>query len=77
MRSSGLERVIKTINKDRSQVPLEQIEAEIEVLKSLDHPNIIKIFEVFDDYQNVYIVMECVHTGCSSWKSVQSARPRL
>ena len=39
---------------------MEQIEAEIEVLKSLDHPNIIKIFEVFDDYQNVYIVMECV-----------------
>ncbi|PHJ23839.1 cam cdpk [Cystoisospora suis] len=45
-RSSGLERVIKTINKDRSQVPMEQIEAEIQVLKSLDHPNIIKIFEI-------------------------------
>ncbi|OEH76491.1 CAM CDPK domain-containing protein [Cyclospora cayetanensis] len=61
--SSGLERVIKTINKDRSQVPLEQIEAEIEVLKSLDHPNIIKIFEVFDDYHNVYIVMETCEGG--------------
>ncbi|XP_026192969.1 calcium-dependent protein kinase 2 [Cyclospora cayetanensis] len=62
-KSSGLERVIKTINKDRSQVPLEQIEAEIEVLKSLDHPNIIKIFEVFDDYHNVYIVMETCEGG--------------
>ncbi|KAL8275134.1 hypothetical protein Esti_001013 [Eimeria stiedai] len=61
--SSGLERVIKTINKERSQVPLEQIEAEIEVLKSLDHPNIIKIFEVFDDYHNVYIVMETCEGG--------------
>lgn len=56
--SSGLERVIKTINKDRSQVPMEQIEAEIQVLKSLDHPNIIKIFEVFEDHHNMYIVME-------------------
>lgn len=62
-RSNGLERVIKTINKDRSQVPMEQIEAEIEVLKSLDHPNIIKIFEVFEDYHNMYIVMETCEGG--------------
>ncbi|PFH37490.1 calcium-dependent protein kinase CDPK6 [Besnoitia besnoiti] len=62
-KSSGLERVIKTVNKDRSQVPMEQIEAEIEVLKSLDHPNIIKIFEVFEDYHNMYIVMETCEGG--------------
>ncbi|CDI77191.1 CAM kinase, CDPK family, putative [Eimeria acervulina] len=62
-KSSGLERVIKTINRDRSQVPSEQIEAEIEVLKSLDHPNIIKIFEVYEDHHNVYIVMETCEGG--------------
>lgn len=42
----------------KSHVPLEQVEAEIEVLKSLDHPNIIKIFDVYEDYRNIYIVME-------------------
>eukprot|EP00920_Eleutheroschizon_duboscqi_P034489 GHVT01082735.1.p1 GENE.GHVT01082735.1~~GHVT01082735.1.p1 ORF type:complete len:459 (+),score=41.23 GHVT01082735.1:415-1791(+) len=61
--SSGLKRVIKTINKDKSAVPVENIEDEINVLKSLDHPNIIKIFEVYEDYNNIYIVMETCEGG--------------
>eukprot|EP01068_Selenidium_serpulae_P007833 Selendium_serpulae@DN4815_c0_g1_i1.p1 len=40
-RTSGLSRVCKIINKELTQVPVEQIDEEIEVLKSLDHPNII------------------------------------
>jgi len=44
-------------------VPVEQIEAEIEVLKSLDHPNIIKVFEVYEDYNNLYIIMEVCEGG--------------
>jgi len=62
-RTTNLVRVCKTINKDRSSVPVEQIEAEIEIMKSLDHPNIIKIFEVYDDYNNIYIIMEFCEGG--------------
>lgn len=32
--------------------------AEIETQKKLDHPNIVKLFEVFEDAQNVYLVEE-------------------
>ena len=31
---------------------------EIEILRTLDHPNIVKIFEYFEDERNIYIVME-------------------
>eukprot|EP01053_Blabericola_migrator_P003229 Blabericola_migrator_1__3228@NODE_194_length_11541_cov_124_962524_g167_i0_p3_GENE_NODE_194_length_11541_cov_124_962524_g167_i0NODE_194_length_11541_cov_124_962524_g167_i0_p3_ORF_typecomplete_len636_score103_37Pkinase/PF00069_25/4e71Pkinase/PF00069_25/4_1e03Pkinase_Tyr/PF07714_17/8_8e50EFhand_7/PF13499_6/0_00059EFhand_7/PF13499_6/5_5e03EFhand_7/PF13499_6/4_2e13EFhand_7/PF13499_6/8_1e15EFhand_1/PF00036_32/0_0022EFhand_1/PF00036_32/0_0024EFhand_1/PF00036_32/0_0028EFhand_1/PF00036_32/7_5e07EFhand_1/ len=62
-RSSGLRRCCKTINKDKAAVPVEQIEAEVEVLKTLDHPNIIKIFEVYEDYNNIYIIQEVCEGG--------------
>lgn len=36
---------------------------EIQVLKNLDHPNIIKIFKGFEDTKNFYIVMEYCEGG--------------
>jgi calcium-dependent protein kinase len=36
---------------------------EVEILRSLDHPNILKIFEYFEDYKNFYIVMEYSQHG--------------
>ena len=33
---------------------------EIEILRKLDHPAIVKIFEYFEDESNIYIVMEFV-----------------
>lgn len=57
-RCSGLTRVCKVINRSLSNMSLEQIEAEVAVLKSLDHPNIIKIFEVYEDNEHMYIIME-------------------
>jgi len=31
---------------------------EIEILKSLDHPNILRIYEYFQDNQNYYLITE-------------------
>ena len=36
---------------------------ELNVLKSLDHPGIVKIFEYYQDEKNVYIVMEYLQGG--------------
>ena len=36
---------------------------EIEILKNLDHPNICKMFESFEDDRNVYIIMELCEGG--------------
>lgn len=62
-RSSGFPRVCKIINKDLSKIPMEQIDAEIQVLKRLDHPHIIKVFEVYQDYNSMYIIMEVCDGG--------------
>ena len=50
--------VMKTISKSKMNLSLDLLEQEIKNLRSLDHPNIIKILEYFDDPQNIYIVME-------------------
>jgi calcium-dependent protein kinase len=31
---------------------------EINIMRNLDHPNIIKLFETFEDMRNIYLVME-------------------
>ena len=36
----------------------EEIRNEIEVLKNIDHPNIMKIFEFFEDEKNIYLINE-------------------
>lgn len=55
---SGQLRVLKTINKRLSQLPPAQMEREIRNLKACDHPHIIRFFEYYEDYENIYLVME-------------------
>lgn len=34
------------------------IEEEIKILRQLDHPNIIKYYETYEDKQHYYVIME-------------------
>ncbi len=36
---------------------------EVEILKNLDHPHIIKVFEFFDTSTHIYIIMEFLSGG--------------
>lgn len=62
-RRSSLLRVLKTINKRQSQVPPGQLEKEIRNLKACDHPHIIRLFEYYEDYENIYLIMEHAEGG--------------
>ena len=42
---------------------LELLKREIEVLKVCQHPNIIKFFDVFENQDSIYIVMEVLNGG--------------
>jgi serine/threonine protein kinase len=50
---TGIKRAIKIISKrNASQSELDDIKTEISCLRKLDHPNIAKLYEVYDDDQN-------------------------
>ena len=63
---TGQERAIKTIKKEK--IPKEMIEnnkflAEIEILRQTDHPNIVRIYEFYEDVKSYHIVTEIVKGG--------------
>lgn len=55
-------RAIKVIPKSKIKDPA-KFAIEIEILKQVDHPNIIKLFETFEDARNVYLVFEMCEGG--------------
>lgn len=59
---TGEPRAIKIIKTNYASAPtVEEILHEIEIIKSLDHPYIIKIYEYFVSQSNFYIVMEYIN----------------
>lgn len=58
-----IERAMKIIKKQGvSEEEKEQMFKEVSILKSLDHPNIIKIFDMYEDDMNIYLVIEQTST---------------
>jgi calcium-dependent protein kinase len=55
-------RAIKTIPKGKMR-NLERFKKEIAIMKMMDHPNIIKLFETFEDHRNIYLAMELCGGG--------------
>ena len=57
-------RAMKIISKDNIvEGQSERLVDEIQILKKLEHPNIMKIFEYFNDSNNIYIVSELCDQG--------------
>jgi calcium-dependent protein kinase len=51
-------RAVKVIRKTVKTSKKEEINREIEILKTLDHPNILRLFELYEDEKRFYIVTE-------------------
>ncbi|CAD8139617.1 unnamed protein product [Paramecium pentaurelia] len=63
-KKSGQQRAIKQISKKK--ILKEQEEAmfsEVSLLKNMDYPNIVKLFELYQDSQNYYLVTEYLNGG--------------
>ena len=55
---------MKVIKKDLvDEDYLTTLSNEIKILKSLDHPNIVKLYEVYNDKSNVYLITEYLEGG--------------
>ena len=50
---------MKILNKEQmSEDEKVRLKYEIDILKNLDHPNIMKLYEVFEDDTSIYLVSE-------------------
>jgi len=61
-KATGAVRAIKSINK-KLVGDADRLANELDIMKSLDHPHIIKLFETFEDARFIYLVMECCVGG--------------
>ena len=63
-KASGQVVAVKCI--DRNGLPEEDeaaLRQEVEIMRSLDHPNIVKLLDFFEEEKNFYVVLECLPGG--------------
>lgn len=63
LRQTGEKRAVKIFRKDISQSERDQVLLEINIMRSLDHPNIVRIFEYFETISRIHIVIEYCSGG--------------
>jgi len=61
-KTTGIARAAKIVPKNRIK-DKDRFTIEVDILKRLDHPNVIKLFEIFEDDKNVYLIMELCTGG--------------
>lgn len=63
-RATGIIRAVKFIQKNQMDKQQEaEFKSEVSVLKKLDHPNILRLYEVFEDTRKYSLVMELCNGG--------------
>lgn len=61
-KTNGCWHAIKKIKKTGCVDP-SRVCDEIAIMQSLDHPNIVKLYEVFEDHEAIYLVLELCAGG--------------
>ena len=61
-KQDNVRRAIKIIPKKRIKRP-ELLTREISIMKQIDHPNIVKLYETYEDQQYIYLPMEICEGG--------------
>ena len=54
---------VKSLLRESVWKEIKLLETELQILKELDHPNIVKFYETYVDYRYVHIVMELCKGG--------------
>ncbi|CAJ1344093.1 unnamed protein product [Effrenium voratum] len=60
---TGEERVVKAVKKSRTALPLDEIEQEILIMRQVDHPHIVRLFEWYEDGNRIYLVLDYLKGG--------------
>mmetsp|Transcript_7643 Transcript_7643/g.8776 ORF Transcript_7643/g.8776 Transcript_7643/m.8776 type:complete len:373 (-) Transcript_7643:546-1664(-) len=63
-KSTGKTRAVKIVEKEPlTKADLADVHREIFLMKAMDHPNVIKCYEHYEDGDRIYIVMEYIKGG--------------
>lgn len=57
IRDTKIHRAVKTIPKEKV-TNVERFKSEVDIMKTLDHPNILRLYDSFEDDKNIYLVLE-------------------
>jgi len=60
---TGAQRAVKTISKEQCKNGFGALKNEIQISKKVDHPNIVKLYEIFEDSENLYLILELCSEG--------------
>lgn len=60
LRSSGREFALKIIDKSKCRGKEHMIESEVDILRRVRHPNIVRLYAEHDEPEQLYLVMELV-----------------
>jgi len=77
VRITGAKRAIKTISKEMMKEQTSALKLEIEIMKMLDHPGVVMLFEIFEEDQNVHLSMELCGGGCLTDRVKGAPKGRL
>lgn len=65
---------------DKTQLTEEEamsLFAEIEILGTLDHPNVVRLLELYEDPEHFYMIFELMHGGTLSQRLYQRGEPLM
>ena len=68
--STGRVLAVKKIQINNSFTKYKKTIKEINILKNLDHPNIVKFYDFFEEEENIYLMMEFLE-GCTLKQYIQ------
>jgi len=63
LKATGAVRAVKAISKKKMKTMNAIIKLEIQIMKHLDHPNLLMLYEVLEDAKNLYLVLEMCTGG--------------
>jgi len=63
VKATGAPRAVKTISKKLMKGRFNLLKREVNICKMVDHPNIVKLYECFEDDNHVHLVLELCSSG--------------
>jgi serine/threonine protein kinase len=62
-KKTGDDRVVKAVEKSKMRCPIEDIEKEIQIMRQIDHPHIVRLYEWYEGTSTVYLIIDALKGG--------------